>query len=862
MVALGDIISRGLAAARPAAGTEGRLYYSTDTGILERDSGSAWESVEGTLSGSGGAPADATYVTTSANGTLSAEVLLSAVIGRGDTASRPAFGTAGRLYYDTDASALYRDSGSAWELVEAATGLTFDDGATPAALAAAAASGDDAFPARRDHVHLDPVVAHASAADPHTGYQKESEKGAVSGYASLDATGKVPAAQLPATTAGPAQGTYLVSGGQVTWTSGYSYTVAAGTGYIDGTLYSWAEDSVTLDAADATLDRIDVIAVDTTGNAVDITGDAAANPSEPVVDPATQLQLAIVTVGAATTAPTVTSELLYAENAGSGGAPAEWDWTTSGSGWTLNSTSNPRTDATDIEGTTVAANAYIQGERGSGTIDPNAFSQLLFYLRLKALWGTARYLQVSFRLAGVQKGNALRVSPGYFGLDGTNTTTYQAVIIPTLQFAIPAGTLVDQLRIQAIGTGGTAIGGYIDDISITTGGATGGGSGGGLDQETADARYQQLSGKGAANGYASLDSGGKIPDAQIPAAIARDTEITAAMSSHEGASDPHTGYVRESLVDAKGDLLVATADNTPARLAVGTDGHVLTADSTEASGVKWAAGGGGGGAALTVQEIDGTPSDTAVTVIRVTNGKLTDNGAGDVTLDLSGGAVGPATDITVSDGALTTTEGKILWRGTRKVLDLYDNARERAMSAVGWQPFALQLGASNGVTASVTAALAANGGTGVVPIDVTGHLLLDGIAVYNMDATLARELEWRLYEDRANASNSVNEIAGANGTLSFTAAANAVRTSKVATPVYLGPGIYWLALRNTHASNSFGIAVTTPSRLSVSTPCWLTKTLGSALGSTLDLVAATWSIDGNQVSARLDGRVLAMGASL
>ena len=41
------------------------------------------------------------------------------------------------------------------------------------------------------------VSNHAAAADPHTGYQKESEKAAVNGYASLDATTKVPIAQVP-----------------------------------------------------------------------------------------------------------------------------------------------------------------------------------------------------------------------------------------------------------------------------------------------------------------------------------------------------------------------------------------------------------------------------------------------------------------------------------------------------------------------------------------------------------------------------------------------------------------------------------------------------------------------------------------
>lgn len=41
------------------------------------------------------------------------------------------------------------------------------------------------------------IAAHVAASDPHTGYQKESEKGAASGYASLDGSTKVPIAQLP-----------------------------------------------------------------------------------------------------------------------------------------------------------------------------------------------------------------------------------------------------------------------------------------------------------------------------------------------------------------------------------------------------------------------------------------------------------------------------------------------------------------------------------------------------------------------------------------------------------------------------------------------------------------------------------------
>lgn len=47
--------------------------------------------------------------------------------------------------------------------------------------------------------------------------------------------------------------------------------------------------------------------------------------------------------------------------------------------------------------------------------------------------------------------------------------------------------------------------------------------------------------------------------------------------------------IQNAIVDAKGDLIAATAADTPARLAVGTNGQVLTADSTTATGLKWAA---------------------------------------------------------------------------------------------------------------------------------------------------------------------------------------------------------------------------------------------------------------------------------
>jgi hypothetical protein len=56
---------------------------------------------------------------------------------------------------------------------------------------------------------------------------------------------------------------------------------------------------------------------------------------------------------------------------------------------------------------------------------------------------------------------------------------------------------------------------------------------------------------------------------------------TATVNSHD--------ILTEALVDAKGDLLVASAADAVTRLAVGTDNYVLTADSNATNGIAWKA---------------------------------------------------------------------------------------------------------------------------------------------------------------------------------------------------------------------------------------------------------------------------------
>lgn len=59
-------------------------------------------------------------------------------------------------------------------------------------------------------------------------------------------------------------------------------------------------------------------------------------------------------------------------------------------------------------------------------------------------------------------------------------------------------------------------------------------------------------------------------------------------------------------IDARGDLIVGTGADAFSRLAVGTNNHVLTADSTTSTGVKWAAASSGGLTLLSTTTLSGT----------------------------------------------------------------------------------------------------------------------------------------------------------------------------------------------------------------------------------------------------------------
>ena len=103
--------------------------------------------------------------------------------------------------------------------------------------------------------------------------------------------------------------------------------------------------------------------------------------------------------------------------------------------------------------------------------------------------------------------------------------------------------------------------------------------------------------------------------------------------------------IQNAIVDAKGDLISATAADTPARLASsGTNGDVLTVDTSTSTGLKWAAPAGASGPAFrafrntsqqsfnqntwTKVQLNGESYDTANCFDSTTNYRFTPTTAG------------------------------------------------------------------------------------------------------------------------------------------------------------------------------------------------------------------------------------------
>ena len=161
----------------------------------------------------------------------------------------------------------------------------------------------------------------------------------------------------------------------------------------------------------------------------------------------------------------------------------------------------------------------------------------------------------------------------YEQITGARNPPPYVVAIPT------AGTL--DLSVAERGTVGVTTPLYVPEstLGIPSGVATLGSDG------VLTASQRPAAGAGTVTSVAAADATIVIDGTPTTAPTVRVGTI--AESQVAGLVTDLAAKIPASTVTTKGDLLVATGADTVARLGVGSDAQVLTADSTQAGGVRW-----------------------------------------------------------------------------------------------------------------------------------------------------------------------------------------------------------------------------------------------------------------------------------
>lgn len=199
----------------------------------------------------------------------------------------------------------------------------------------------------------------------------------------------------------------LISGGVVTWLHDLTFAVSEAFYIIRGKLYNSPATIITLNDADDTDARIDVIAVNTDKEVIKITGVPSPFPQKPSHNAATQLELTFILVPAAATEPDgITGDIIYNEN-------TEWTGAATGPSAVFD-------DTTEVYNGTVSADISSIEDADTITFTSAApvnvadYETISMFINLKAELLGSQAILLRFTLDGdpISNEKELTINPG------------------------------------------------------------------------------------------------------------------------------------------------------------------------------------------------------------------------------------------------------------------------------------------------------------------------------------------------------------------------------------------------------------------------------------------------------------------
>jgi hypothetical protein len=247
------------------------------------------------------------------------------------------------------------------------------------------------------------------------------------------------------------------------WISGLDFAATAANFPVNGSWYTATSTTVTLAAADATFDRIDVVVANAAGTISVLTGViSGATPSEPTPDFTTQYPIKFILVQASQTTPGGFANILvFDENLGQ---PSEWDFTAQ-TGYAANqlvavTSVDPKEGTLSIEGTlTVQAGASFSADTG---VSRQSINLLSFWVKLKSSYGIKGKILITAGSASEQTNH--NVANGTYGFDATSLF-WQKINIPLSTGIFVSTTDIDTITISP-SNGGPTAGFFLDVVKL------------------------------------------------------------------------------------------------------------------------------------------------------------------------------------------------------------------------------------------------------------------------------------------------------------------------------------------------------------------------------------------------------------